>query len=624
MTTYFLTGRKSPETYPKSLPTTTHVVGMGLKVPGLEEILAAKQRLGAAINKAEKEAETPEEEPPSFSPRCFSIPFVDSEGEKWMEPYEQDGECKASDREQSDTEESPLLNGETGNEILTYRPFIPLDSRDASVSPSIDIRQESLSPEFDCTNRVVLETQQREIYFDNDIGAYREERAQDYSDFSDLDRGVKVPDAAYVRPVSNDKRMKGMGRRGRKQSFPEPVMTTSQSELDEPMILLQPEPMTYSQEQRHAKSSKSSSSGFRKSPRKRFSRLPQNVSEISDSHSSSSDTENKSPRGIVMGSPNGAFRRYSPMKSSALQSESQMRESQINRTREEDLLKLPARLEDVLLELRNHTDMPESDQAQYLMARGFQPEESPSKSAKDSESALFRPFPVDYYSSLEYNPECLIINGVNQSDNRFNAVRSVNGRGTKLFSETEYENADSDYPFSETESQLLAASPETRFLRSTRLVVPKWSYPAERPADPVTQDDSVIGVSPLLFHRQTNLLSSLDYLGLDPGHEADIDSLASSRCSSRVFFDESAKFPFPQMRRNNGPSDSDYDNSFRPGLWSLPPQQVSDMEIDIFDDKEQSRKELSTATGIQKLTSDIKKSFGEYKLASFSDLGSSD
>src|SRR5438552_2538967 len=88
-----------------------------------------------------------------------------------------------------------------------------------------------------------------------------------------------------------------------------------------------------------------------------------------------------------------------------------------------------------------------------------------------------------------------------------------------------------------------------------------------------TKDDSVIGMSPNP-HRRSGSLASLDYLGLDPGHEADIDSVASSRYSSRIFFDKSAKFPFPRIARPQSLQsstrsglnyDSEYDN-YRPGM----------------------------------------------------------
>lgn len=291
--------------------------------------------------------------------------------------------------------------------------------------------------------------------------------------------------------------------------------------------------------------------------------------------------------------------------------------------------KLPERVEDVLLELSNHTDMPESDQAQYLNnSGGFRREESPKKNDV-GEQSIFRPFPIEQTPYFVEGTECVLFNEVGNPATHAVRPRS-GGRGTKkLFSETEYENADSDYPFSETESQLLSVSPQTRFLRSARLaVVPNWNLSPDKPAEPVTQDDSVIGVSPLAFRRQNHFLSSLEYLALDPGHDADIDSLASSRCSSRIFFDESAIYPFPQMRQNSAPvgidEDSEYENSYRPGILSLHPQPVSDMEIDFFDEPEEAGKPEATSNGIQKLASDIKKSFGEFKLASFSDLGSSD
>jgi hypothetical protein len=123
--------------------------------------------------------------------------------------------------------------------------------------------------------------------------------------------------------------------------------------------------------------------------------------------------------------------------------------------------------------------------------------------------------------------------------------------------------------------------------------------------------------------------SSLDYLGLDPGHEADIDSVCSSRASSRVFFDESLRFPFPQggpaitmttSRKSIG-YDSEYDN-FRNGLSQdgvfRVPSQISDMEIDFFDADEGDP--IDPLDEMRKLARDIKQNFGEFNLASFSDV----
>lgn len=137
-----------------------------------------------------------------------------------------------------------------------------------------------------------------------------------------------------------------------------------------------------------------------------------------------------------------------------------------------------------------------------------------------------------------------------------------------------------------------------------------------------------IALSGSAFMRRTPN-SNLDYLGLDPGHEADIDSVCSSRASSRVFFDESLRFPFPQSGRANGMTssrksigyDSEYDN-FRNGLSQdnvfRVPSQISDMEIDFFDADDDAP--LDPLDEMRKLARDIKQSFGDFKLASFSDV----
>lgn len=134
--------------------------------------------------------------------------------------------------------------------------------------------------------------------------------------------------------------------------------------------------------------------------------------------------------------------------------------------------------------------------------------------------------------------------------------------------------------------------------------------------------------------RRQTPSSSLDYLGLDPGHEADIDSVCSSRASSHVFFDESLRFPFPQSRasqsavtrRKSIGYDSEYDN-FGGGLSSQDgggifrvPSQISDMEIDFFDANNGDSPIANPLDEMRKLTSDIKQNFGEFSLASFSDM----
>lgn len=126
------------------------------------------------------------------------------------------------------------------------------------------------------------------------------------------------------------------------------------------------------------------------------------------------------------------------------------------------------------------------------------------------------------------------------------------------------------------------------------------------------------------------LTSALDYLDL--GHEADIDSVCSSISSSRVFFDESLRYPFPRHhngRRSKSAQSFGYENEYENiaaarsscnGYRVVPTgEQMSDMEIDYFD-AEEDDDGVDPLTAMHKLTNDIRQNFGDYKLASFSDI----
>lgn len=141
---------------------------IGIPVPGLNEILAAKKQLSAAIDKAEKEEEG-EEESYAFSPQRFSFPFADSDLERGNTRINDMEERRSEDEFFSETEESPLLllnrdfvplANSTPIFLRSYRAEIhetpkrlqeipeklDLDQRNVSQSPSIDIQQESLTP----------------------------------------------------------------------------------------------------------------------------------------------------------------------------------------------------------------------------------------------------------------------------------------------------------------------------------------------------------------------------------------------------------------------------------------------------------------------------------------------
>jgi hypothetical protein len=130
-------------------------------------------------------------------------------------------------------------------------------------------------------------------------------------------------------------------------------------------------------------------------------------------------------------------------------------------------------------------------------------------------------------------------------------------------------------------------------------------------------------------HQQS---STLDYLGLDTGHEADIDSVCSSVSSSRVFFDESLRYPFPRQhqRRSKSAKSFGYENEYE-NIAAAPsaanggagaafyrmPSELSDMDIDYFDADEDG---VDPLTAMHRLTNDIRQNFGDYKLATFSDI----
>lgn len=375
----------------------------------------------------------------------------------------------------------------------------------------------------------------------------------------------------------------------------------------------------------------------------------------------------------------------------------------------------PETMDDVLLNLSTHTDMPESDQAILAAAGQFQPYVSngangaPMVDLALRTSPLYKPFPINEGANTNGNfmtkpttnafaPPPLIPGYIREMQPIHSAASTtpttttatatvVNAPGRsqsmKVFSETEYENAESDMPFSETDSQLLSCSPETRMLHSTRLLVPGVNLALDSPVGSpyaVTSPPGAIAVmNPMAFRDDTVLLhqrfgtkfmngaasinasladfsryASLEYLALDAGHEADIDSL-SSRCSSRVQFDDyklqlkqqrpffqpsaitafsQYKSPLTNQRRGpqtnsasgpvaNGRStkgyDSEYDN-YRPGMRSdeefFRPEAISDLEdLDYFGPD-------GAAAGLRQLTEDIQKSFGDFKLTSFSDVES--
>lgn len=295
-------------------------------------------------------------------------------------------------------------------------------------------------------------------------------------------------------------------------------------------------------------------------------------------------------------------------------------------------LAMPETLDDVILNLSSHTDMlPESDQAWRMAENGYVPSPgyTPSSDYFISPTS-FKPFPHNYNS--DFTDTAFVSPSQPIPKRNFNQKTQ-----NKLFSETEYENVESDCPFSETESQRFSCSPETRFLRATRLLVPGVNLTASSPGNcansystkSVFRDDTAFvkrsGVSP----RPDTGMAALDYLGLDTGHEADIDSM-SSRCSSQVLDDRSPTFSFYKILHSSNPStrnipprkenknkdyDSEYDN-YRPGMLSdeefFRPEPVSDMEIDFFGQD-------NATAGLRKLTEDIQKSFGNFQLASFTD-----
>lgn len=223
----------------------------------------------------------------------------------------------------------------------------------------------------------------------------------------------------------------------------------------------------------------------------------------------------------------------------------------------------------------------------------------------------------------------------------------------KMFSETEYDNAESDHALSESEFVSGNFSPESRMLRQPRLLVPGYNLSViDNATEPLfqprfTRDDSCVDImfGPGSLRRKAlGSLQSLDYLGIDTGNEADVDSLASSRCSSRMFSDPIGPgynwqpdpqffgHPMPNPRhfgslgdaiyrqqpvsRDAPPLgyDSEYDN-FRPGMLSdedaYRPEPVSDMEIDFFDH--------DGLANLRKVTADIQKSFGDVQLSTYSD-----
>lgn len=298
-------------------------------------------------------------------------------------------------------------------------------------------------------------------------------------------------------------------------------------------------------------------------------------------------------------------------------------------------LAFPETVDDVVLNLSSHTDMlPESDQAWKMAENGYAPSIGDYTPSSDLLSpSSYRPFPRD--SNTDCTPDSSVYYSPNQPIPIKNANRK---KQTKLFSETEYENVESDCPFSETESQRFSCSPETKFLRATRLLVPGVNLTASSPGNvfcpsfpskSMFLDDTALVKSSGSLPRGSTRMAALDYLGLDTGHEADIDSM-SSRCSSQVFDDRSPTFSLYQILHGNSSArnaaarkdvktkdyDSEYDN-YRPGMLSdeefFRPEPVSDMEIDFFGQD-------NATDGLRKLTEDIQKSFGNFQLASFSDV----
>uniref|UniRef100_A0A915JEB2 adenylate cyclase n=1 Tax=Romanomermis culicivorax TaxID=13658 RepID=A0A915JEB2_ROMCU len=241
-------------------------------------------------------------------------------------------------------------------------------------------------------------------------------------------------------------------------------------------------------------------------------------------------------------------------------------------------------------------------------------------------------------------------------------------------SETEYENAASDYnnttnghlgTFSETESQQLSCSPETHFLRAPRLLIPggvdrnRISVTASRAVTHgrrYADDDSVLMVKKFMGGSsmvrnpacQSRASSIIDYLSIDTGHEGDVDS-ASSRCSSRYFDDLSPTLSFYyRVHRNNlfrnfsttnrrrgqnsiGPSiadayieDAGFAAKSTPLLFKTNNNygyHESESEYENYEGRcDGPMVAQMTNQNLRQLTDDIQKSFGVCRLASFSDF----
>jgi hypothetical protein len=132
----------------------------------------------------------------------------------------------------------------------------------------------------------------------------------------------------------------------------------------------------------------------------------------------------------------------------------------------------------MLLELSSvHAELPESDQAHYM---------SEQTNTGPRDSPLCRPFPTDARTPYFMQSDVMAPDhGERKPPNKRHSRQPTSA------AQTEYENADSDYPCSETESQLRGCSPDTQMMNGARLFGPGYNGIAidKRHA----KDDSAIG-----------------------------------------------------------------------------------------------------------------------------------
>uniref|UniRef100_A0A914WU16 adenylate cyclase n=1 Tax=Plectus sambesii TaxID=2011161 RepID=A0A914WU16_9BILA len=611
--------RSSKESSPDSQqrPSPLRVYQGGISLPGLSEIVEAKNRLTAAILRAEPMSEDADDKESSpflessaarLPARNFSSSFAVVANKRPSIPAAMQTSIADSDTSNIEIEMADATtDGEHYVDVEEHQRIGRLQQLLAhAMRPSVDNETDALVQEMigsmhssyssdlfstDAYKVVPLESEEDlewitpQLVSDHatvDRRAFQPGNIQliDQSDMSDVGGPAMPPPSSVCSPLIKQQKMrkpKKRQKRNAEDSLKKRMSGTSQSDF-EPAV-----------EGRGYRPSPRLLSWLRqKSKKNQRSPLPLGVSEISDDAAS-----DWSPDKIIR-SPTDAEKR----KAAAT----------------DELEAAAFRVDKMLLELSAvHGELPESDQAHYM---------SEQTNTGPRDSPLCRPFPTDPRTPYFMQSDVMSVDNADQKLS--NNARQL--RQPTSAAQTEYENADSDYPCSETESQLRGCSPDTQMMNRGRLHGLAYaSTPGEKRH---SKDDSAIG-SAHPFARYRSPSSNLDYLGLDPGHEADIDSLCSSRASSRVFFDESLRCPFPQTRRPTSMSasrksigyDSEYDN-FRNGLSQegvfRVPSQISDMEIDFFDVDEDSP--INPLDEMRKLARDIKQNFGDFKLASFSDV----